>query len=408
MHDDMLISIAREVKTPAYVYDAGTIRTNYRRLEDAIGDLSHRIRYSVKCNSNHSVLALLKDLGAGADIVSGGELYRCLRTGFEPADIVFSGVGKTVEELRYAVAEGVGLINVESEGELEALIEVAKESRGQVDYGLRVNPDVTAETHPYTSTGHGAAKFGVAPADVVPLVALAATSGQLRLRSVGMHIGSQITVPGPYTIAVEKILAIANMLREEGVDSLDQVDIGGGFGIGYAGKPGLDLDELFGVIGPPLQRSGFHVLMEPGRAILGTSGVLLASVVYCKRSGGTNFAIIDAAMNDLMRPSLYQAEHGLRVVQPAIAEEQTWDFVGPVCETGDFLAVGRTVSGIAPGAIIGIEETGAYGFSMSSRYNSRRQPVEVLVDGDRYAVIRKRDEYSQLVSNEVIDLDWKS
>lgn len=148
--------------------------------------------------------------------------------------------------------------------------------------------------------------------------------------------------------------------------------------------------------------------MEPGRAILGTSGVLLASVVYCKRSGGTNFAIIDAAMNDLMRPSLYQAEHGLRVVQPAIAEEQTWDFVGPVCETGDFLAVGRTVSGIAPGAIIGIEETGAYGFSMSSRYNSRRQPVEVLVDGDRYAVIRKRDEYSQLVSNEVIDLDWKS
>jgi diaminopimelate decarboxylase len=405
--DHILELIAKEVGTPAYVYDAGAIRANFKKLSDAVGTLPHRIRYSVKCNSNYSILSLLRELGAGADIVSGGELFRCLRAGFDPADMIFSGVGKTKEELRYALEQGVGLINVESEGEMKALIELAGEFPGEVDFGLRINPDVTAEAHPYTSTGHGAAKFGVSLAEVDPLVALAASSGKLRLKSVGAHIGSQITVLGPYVQVVEKIVAIASRLREGGADTLDDIDIGGGFGIGYAGKPGMDLKELFCAIGGPLEASGFNVLMEPGRSILGTAGILLSEVVYCKRSGGTNFAIIDAAMNDLVRPSLYQAEHGLRVIRPAATEEKVWDFVGPVCETGDFLAVGRTVSGIAPGAIVGIEEAGAYGFSMSSRYNSRRQPVEVLVDEGRYALIRRRDQYDDIVSNEIVEAKWE-
>lgn len=394
--------------TPAYVYDAETIRANYRALKAAIGDLPHEICYSVKCNSNYSILRLLHGLGVGVDIVSGGELYRSLRAGFDPSSVVFSGVGKTREELRNAIKSGVGLINVESDGELQSLISVAEDLKKTVDYGLRVNPDVTAEAHPYTSTGHGAAKFGVALADVADIVASAQASGSVRLRSVGVHIGSQITDPGPYARAVEKIVAVAAMLREKDALTLDCIGIGGGFGIGYAGKVGMDLEALFSLIREPLKASGLKVLMEPGRSIVGSSGFLVSSVLYCKRSGGTNFAILDAAMNDLLRPSLYQAEHGLSVLQPVGSEEKEWDFVGPVCESGDFLALGRTLSGVAPGALVAIEQAGAYGFSMSSHYNSRRRPAEVLLDGERFAVIRTRDEFAEIVTNEVVDLEWEN
>ncbi|HXV85492.1 MAG TPA: diaminopimelate decarboxylase [Gemmatimonadales bacterium] len=419
--------IAARVGTPVYVYSADMIRAQVQALRAALSSLPVRIHYSVKANSSLAILALLRDLGMGADIVSGGELTRALRAGFAPSDLVFSGVGKRAEELAAAVAAGVGLINLESEGELEALAKVVRPADGSVAVGIRVNPDVTTETHPYTQTGKRGMKFGVPLDVVVPLAQRVMAVPGLTLRSLGMHIGSQVAEHGPYQCGAERLAALVAAVRGEGINSLSSVDVGGGFAIDYGqGRSALDLAALAtAVIGPLARTTGLEVVVEPGRVLVGNAGVLLTRILYHKRSGGREILVADAGMNDFMRPSLYQAHHEIAVVgsdpvflnpPDARGEGSTgvsgsqaaeYDLVGPNCESGDFLALGRTLPSAGPGSLVAVLGAGAYGFGMSSHYNSRPRAAEVLVEGDRFGVIRLRESVEQLMAGEFATPAWE-
>ena len=411
MRDEQLADIAARVGTPVYVYDADAIRGRYRELTGALAraGLRAQVHYSVKANSTLAVLALFRSLGAGADIVSAGELARVCAAGFDPADVVFSGVGKTAAELEAALRAGVGLINIESAAEAELLGCLAARLKLTARVGIRVNPDVTTTTHPYTQTGEKGMKFGV-PIDEALTVArrVHATQG-LELRSIGMHIGSQIDSAAPYASGAAKLAELVAAVREAGIGTLASVDVGGGLGIAYTGaeRP-LDPAAFARAVAPLQAATGLLLLIEPGRFLVGNAGVLLARVLYRKASGGRTILVTDAGMSDLLRPSLYRAEHPVRLLGAGPeAPTEIVDVVGPICETGDFLALDRALPRAPPGAVLAVGGAGAYGFVMSSQYNSRPRAAEVLVDGQRWAVARARESLDDLMRGERAEPSWR-
>jgi diaminopimelate decarboxylase len=409
MNDGQLAAIARAVGTPVYVYDAAVIRQRYAALSAALsGRFPVHVHYAVKANSNLAVLALLRELGAGVDIVSGGELYRARTAGFAPAAIVFSGVGKTDDEIHEALDAGVGMINVESEAEAERVAALAAAAGRRARVGIRVNPDVTAETHPYTQTGARGMKFGVPVDRVRPLARRLTEHAHTTLVCVGMHIGSQIIAGAPYRVGAERLASLVAAIRADGITTLEAVDVGGGLGIAYhAGAAALEPDEFAAAVAPLHDATGLPILVEPGRYLVGPAGVLLARVLFRKQAGGRDFVIADAGMNDLLRPSLYQAVHPIRVVRTAAdGGPEEVDVVGPICETGDFLGLRRELAGATAGALLAIEAAGAYGFSMSSQYNSRRRPAEVMVDGARWGIVRARERLEDLTAGETVTPHW--
>ena len=409
MGEGVLRAIATAVGTPAYVYDAASIREQYRRLDAALDPVPHRICYSVKANGNLAVLSLLRGLGAGADIVSVGELVRARRAGFAAADLVFSGVGKTREEILAAVEAGVGLISVESEEELSLLTELAQADGLVASVGIRVNPEVAVKTHRYTRTGVKGTKFGVPASEAEVLAVRAAGTPGLVLRGLAMHLGSQITDPAPYAAALVKLMEIVASLRSRGVTSLELLDIGGGFGIGYGdGEVPLDLARFAVAVLPHVATSGLTLVVEPGRFLVGGAGVLLTRVLYRKRSGRRHIAVVDAGMTDLIRPSHYDSYHDIRLVDGAAARPLVhYDVVGPICESGDFFALNRELPILERGDLIEIRGAGAYGFVMTSTYNARPRPPEVLVDGDRWAVVRSRESVEDLMHGETSAPLWR-
>ena len=398
-----LAPIADAMGTPTYVYSADVIKRRYQALDQALAAVPHRICYAVKANSNLAVLRVLRDCGAGADLVSGGELKRAFAAGFGAGDIVFSGVGKSRAELRLAVEHEVGHVNVESLEELTLLGEIADEMARDVRVGIRVNPDVTAETHPYISTGQGGIKFGVPADQVLPAMSIIRRNRQLKLTCLAMHLGSQLTDPAPYAEGIARLLRLIAEVRAAGAPELDAVDIGGGLGIRYGSEPGIDLDRYAAAVVTPLRPLGLTVYVEPGRFLVGSAGVLLTEVLYRKHSGGKDFVIVDAAMNDLLRPSLYRAWHGIAEVTPKGRPVKPVDVVGPICETGDFLALGRPLPGVEPGERLAILGAGAYGFVMSSNYNTRGRAAEVLISNGGWHVVRPREDVDELFRTEAVD-----
>lgn len=398
-----LSEVAETVRTPAYVYGAGTIRRQFRRLEAALAGLPHRVHFAVKANGNLAVLRVLRELGAGADIVSIGELHRAMAAGFSPADIVYSGVGKTAADLAQAAAVGVGQVNVESLPELERLAAVVRATGRTVAVGIRVNPDVTADTHPYIATGSSADKFGIPLDQVVTAARLAASSPGLELTALAMHLGSQLVDPAPFAAGIDRLLALLDQLRAHGIRSVRTLDVGGGLGIRYRDEAPLPVEAYGALLAERLGGTGLTVAVEPGRYLVGSAGVLLAEVVYRKHAGGKEFVIVDAAMNDLLRPSHYDAWHEVVPVVDRAAPALVADVVGPVCESGDFLALGRTLPAVQAGERVAVLGAGAYGFTMASNYNTRPLPPEVLVDGGRWGVARPRQLLSELYAAETAD-----
>ncbi|HWN18436.1 MAG TPA: diaminopimelate decarboxylase [Gemmatimonadales bacterium] len=398
--DVSLTEIGKQVGTPAYVYHAEAIRGRYRSLDAALGSLPHRICFAVKANSNLAILRVLREAGAGADIVSSGELARALAAGFTPEQIVFSGVGKTAEELRSAIRTGVGHLNVESREELELVGRVAEAEAAQVRVGIRVNPDVTTETHPYISTGKSGIKFGVPTDQVLPAAEYILAHPRLELTTVAMHLGSQLFDAEPFRQGIGRLIDLVERLRRAGVGTLRVLDIGGGLGIRYSDERPVDPAEFAAAVVPLLAPTGLTVYLEPGRFLVGSAGVLLTRVLYRKHSGGKEFVVVDAGMNDLVRPSHYQAYHEIvELVEQRRASARV-DVVGPVCETGDFLALDRTLPGLEAGDALAVLGAGAYGFVMASNYNSRPRPPEVIVDAGKWWVARPRESIEDLYRSE--------
>jgi diaminopimelate decarboxylase len=395
-----LSEIAEGVGTPAYVYNATAIRDRYRALDQALAGVPHRICFAVKANSTLAILRVLRDLGAGADIVSGGELARVLAAGFHPSRVVFSGVGKSVEELRQAVRARLGHLNVESREELERLAAIAEQEKTPVSVGIRVNPDVTTETHPYISTGKSGIKFGVPVDQVAAAAAYIAAHPLLQLTTLAMHLGSQLVATEPFRQGIARLLELVATLKRNGVATLDVLDIGGGLGIRYADEPSMDPGRFAEAVVPLLAPTGYTVYLEPGRFLVGSAGVLLTEVLYRKHSGGKEFVVVDAGMNDLVRPSHYQAYHEIVEIEEHGRGAERVDVVGPVCETGDFLALDRALPGVHPGERLAVLGAGAYGFVMASNYNSRPRPAEVVIDGGAWWVARPRETVDGLFAGE--------
>ncbi len=396
-----LAEIAERWGTPCYVYSRATIERHWHAFDDALGDHPHLICYAVKANSNLAILNLMARLGSGFDIVSVGELERVLLAGGDPAKVVFSGVGKRVDEMQRALDVGIHCFNIESEAELERLNAVAGEMGKVAPVSLRVNPDVDANTHPYISTGLKENKFGIDIHAAEAVYARAAELPNIEPIGIDCHIGSQLTELAPFLAALDRVLLLAGRLKEQGID-IRHLDLGGGLGIPYRDEePPLPADYADAVL-EKLRDSGYEIILEPGRAIMGNAGVLLTRVEYLKDNGEHHFAIVDAAMNDNMRPALYQAWQEIIPVD-ANAEGVTarYDIVGPICETGDFLGKGRELS-LKPGDLLAMRSAGAYGFSMSSQYNSRPRAAELMVDGDQVHVIRQRETIEQLVEGETL------
>ena len=397
-----LADLAARVGTPAYVYSSESLLTNYRAYDDSFGDLPHTICYSVKANSSLAVLALLAKAGAGFDIVSGGELFRVLQAGGDPSRVVFSGVGKTAAEVEYALASGIHSFNCESEAELALIDAMAARHGVKAGFSIRVNPDVDAVTHPYISTGLSKHKFGIPMADAARVYEQARGYRHLTAEGVDCHIGSQMLDPSPILEAVDRVLALAATLRAQG-DPINHVDFGGGLGVAYhGGEKAPGIAAFVECLQARLRDSGLRVMIEPGRSIAGPAGVLLTRVLYRKRNGAKEFVIVDAAMNDLIRPALYHAHHEIIPLRRNSLPPVTVDVVGPVCETGDFLARDREMANVMPGDFLAVCNAGAYGFVQSSNYNSRPRAVEVLVEGSGYRVIRKRETYQDLERGETV------
>lgn len=402
-----LEAIAAAVDTPTFVYSAGTIREQYARLADVLAPVPHRLHYSVKANSNLAILALLRELGAGVDIVSGGELDRARRAGFAGRDIVFSGVGKTAREIREALAAEILLINVESEPELHLIDRLARQIGVVAPVALRVNPEVTVETpHHYTRTGERGNKFGIPHDEALDAARTALALPGVCLLGLDMHVGSQVSSVDPYRTGMRRLLELRARLRDEGARDITYLDIGGGLGVTYDSELPLDLAAFAAAVIPAVAASGLALIVEPGRFLVGNAGVLLTRVLYRKRSGGRNYVIVDAGMNDLLRPSHYNAYHRVDAVRPRGAREVA-DVVGPVCESGDFFALARELDDVREGDLLVVRSAGAYGFAMSSNYNSRPRAAEVLVDGDRWAVVTERESYDDLVRRETARPVWR-
>jgi diaminopimelate decarboxylase len=399
-----LTKIADEVGTPTYVYSRGELVRAYRAFDDALGELPHRICYSVKANSSLGILAVLAKLGAGADIVSAGELYRWQQAGGDPRKVVFSGVGKTDAELRAGLDADIAAFNVESAEELTALDRVAVAAGKRARVALRVNPDVDPQTHPYIATGLKQNKFGVSMKEAPALFARAAKLPGIELVGVDCHIGSQLTKTSPFADAIARLVDLIHGLERDGI-KIRHLDIGGGLGIDYgkgdAPPPSpADYGAAIRAALAPLASLGVTLICEPGRVIVGAAGALLARVIYRKRNEDKHFTIVDAAMNDLMRPALYGSYHPVSPVRDPARTAIITDVVGPICETGDFLARDCHLPVLDAGELISIGCAGAYGAAMSSNYNTRPRAPEVLVDGDRYTVIRDRETLAHLLAGE--------
>jgi len=392
-----LQDIAEQYGTPCYVYSLAHIQRQYLAYANALGD-SGMACYAVKANSNIAILQQLAKLGAGFDIVSEGELERVLAAGGEPAKIVFSGVGKKPGEMRRALEVGIHCFNVESEAELELLASVAKDMGKTAAVSLRVNPDVDAKTHPYISTGLKENKFGIDIKRAPEVYQRAAGLEALEIVGVDCHIGSQLTELAPFIDALDRILQLIDTLAGLGI-TLKHMDLGGGLGVDYQGEKPPAISELVEAVRAKLGDRQLELIFEPGRSIVANAGALLTRVDYLKPTEHKNFAIIDAAMNDNIRPSLYQAWQQVLPVQERSEESLEWDLVGPVCETGDFMAKQRQLA-LAEGDILAVMSTGAYGFTMSSNYNSRPRAAEILVDGDKAQLIRRRESITELFAHE--------
>ncbi|MES1982602.1 MAG: diaminopimelate decarboxylase [Pseudomonadota bacterium] len=395
-----LIEIAQRYGTPCYVYSRAALADTYQQFASALAGHKHLICYAVKANSNLAVLNVLAQMGAGFDIVSGGELQRVLAAGGSADKIVFSGVGKTAAEMRMALDAEILCFNVESAAELMRLNDVAAQMDKVAPVSLRVNPDVDARTHPYISTGLKQNKFGVAYSEALALYRTASSLPHIRLTGMDCHIGSQLTETSPFIAAAEKILALVDQLAAEGI-VLEHLDLGGGLGIRYKDEtPPLIADYVAALL-KALHGRSEKILIEPGRALVGNAGVLLTRVEYLKHGEEKNFAIVDAAMNDLMRPALYDAYHHIQPVLQSNAATQQYEVVGPVCETGDFLGRARDLA-VAPNDFLAIMSAGAYGMSMSSNYNTRPRAAEIMVSGTVAQIIRERETAQQLFSCEKI------
>ncbi|ARB47321.1 diaminopimelate decarboxylase [Alloalcanivorax xenomutans] len=383
-----LTLLAERFGTPLYVYSRAALETHYRAFDDAFGDHPHQVCYAVKANSNVAVLNVLARCGAGFDIVSGGELERVLRAGGDPDKIVFSGVGKTADEMARALQVGIHCFNVESAAELELLNLVAGELGQEAPIAIRVNPDVDAQTHPYISTGLKENKFGVDIRKAPALYQRAAELPHIRILGIDCHIGSQLTRLEPFEDALERVLALLTELQELGIE-IHHLDLGGGLGVTYNDEtPPAHEDYVAALLRHIPGELPVHI--EPGRAIAANAGVFLTQVLFLKPTEHRNFAIVDGAMNDLIRPSLYSAWQDIVPVTPHEADCRDWDIVGPVCETGDFLGKDRALA-LEAGDLLAVRSAGAYGFAMASNYNSRGRPAEILVDGDQAFVVRQRE-----------------
>ena len=393
-----LAGLAAEYGTPCYVYSRATIERHWRAFDRALDGQEHLVCYAVKANSNLAVLNVMARLGSGFDIVSVGELERVLRVGGDPARIVFSGVGKRADELRRALEVGIHCFNVESVEELARLNAVAGEMQRRAPVSLRVNPDVDARTHPYISTGLKENKFGIDIAAAPELYKRAAALPHVEVVGVDCHIGSQLTEVAPFVAALERVLALVDSLAAQGIP-LKHLDIGGGLGITYNTETPPSPEVYATALREGLQGRKLKVFIEPGRAIVGNAGVLLTRVEYLKHAPHKNFAIVDAGMNDLIRPALYDAWQAIVPVAERAGETARYDVVGPVCETGDFLGKDRDLC-IVPGDLLAVRSAGAYGFSMSSTYNSRPRAAEVMVDGDQAYVVRARESIEDLMAGE--------
>jgi diaminopimelate decarboxylase len=411
-----LARVADEFGTPLYVYSAGTILDHYTRLDAALAQLNHLICYAVKANSNRAILKLLAGAGAGFDIVSGGELFRAIKAGADGQKCTFAGVGKSEEEIEYALDQRVHSFNVESEAELEFIDKIAGAKKSHAPIALRVNPDVDPHTHKYISTGSHENKFGIALDDAPRIYERAAKMANIDIVGVQMHIGSQITDAAPFVAAISKVAPLARELKSK--YGIQFFSIGGGMGIIYrraldsgSGKWWHDhggessafrVRDYANAIVPPLCDLGLRILVEPGRFIVGNAGVLLTRVRYVKKSGAKKFAIVDAGMNDLIRPALYQSYHEIVPIESMHKSNsvEKIDIVGPVCESGDFFALDREIPQVCQGDLLAIMSAGAYGFTMASNYNSRPLPAEALVRGNNVSLIRKRQRWEDLVRDE--------
>jgi diaminopimelate decarboxylase len=399
----LLEAIAKRAGTPVYVYSANLIRAQFHALDDALQGIPHRICYSVKANGNLAVLRVLQQAGAGADIVSLGELRRARAAGFAPDSIVFSGVGKTAAEIEEAVAAGIGFLNVESTSELDVVSAVARRFGGTVRVGIRVNPDVATETHPYTKTGEKTAKFGIPFDDVVNVARRIAADPHLELRGLAMHLGSQLTDVGPYHRGTVKLLELVAAVRASGVATLEALDVGGGLGVRYHEEQAPTPKAFAEAVVPAIRAAGLKLLCEPGRYLVANAGILLTRVLYGKHAGGKEFVIVDAGMTDFVRPSHYNAHHDIVPLKDGARSERTVNIVGPICESGDFLALDRRLPAVEPGELLAVLGTGAYGFVMSSTYNQRPRPPEVMVEEDRFFIARPRETLDDLVRGEVAE-----
>ena len=411
---------AEEFGTPLYVYSAGTVLDHYHRLDAALGDLDHLICYAVKANSNRSILKLLAQAGAGFDIVSGGELFRVVNAGGNPAKCTFAGVGKSQQEIEYALDQNVFSFNVESEAELDYINEIARSKGKRAPIALRINPDVDPHTHEYISTGSHENKFGIALQQAPAIYQRAAKMSGITLLGIQMHIGSQITDAKPFAAAIEKVAPLVREVKTR--YDISFFSIGGGLGIVYessiasgerkwwtegtqvdANHRALSIQDYVNAIAPSLRELGIRILLEPGRLLVGNAGVLLTRVRYMKRTGEKNFAIVDAGMNDLIRPALYHSYHEIVPVNDPSEESKRdakIDVVGPVCESGDFFAVDRSMPKLHQGDLVAIMSAGAYGMTMASNYNSRPLPAEVLVRGSKFDLVRQRQRWDDLVREE--------
>jgi len=398
--DVPLPAIALACGTPTYVYCRATIERHYRVVDASLAGVDHLVCYAVKACSNLAILQLISRLGGGFDIVSGGELQRVLRAGGDPGKVVFSGVGKQDHEIAAALAAGILCFNAESEGELARIEAVARSAGARAPVSLRVNPEVDPRTHKYIATGLKSSKFGVTPEDALPLYLRAAASPHLQVVGLDCHIGSQILEIAPFVEALGRVIDLAERLRGHGI-AVDHLDVGGGLAIPYRDETPALPDELGRALVEVARHHRFRLVVEPGRVIVGNAGVLLATVIGTKRNGDKEFVVVDAAMNDLVRPALYDAWHAISpVVDVPGRASAVVDVVGPVCESGDFLALGRHLATVQSGELLAVHSAGAYGFSMASNYNSRPRAAEVLVDGARWMVIRERERFDDLVRGE--------
>jgi len=395
-------SVAQRVGTPFYLYTSNTLGNHVKAFAGAFKGVPHLICFALKSNSNGAVLRLLGREGAGADIVSGGELFRALRAGIAPKKIVYAGVGKRRDEIEYALKIGILMFNVESGEELLALDRAAKEMHAKARIALRVNPNIDPKTHAYISTGLKENKFGIPIEQALEHYQTAKNLSHVEVVGIHQHIGSQITEIQPFVDAVEKLVSFVKDLRSAGM-SIQYINIGGGLGITYKDETPPLPKELAKAIQPLLKDCGCTLVLEPGRAIVGNAGILVTSVLYHKESGGKRFLIVDAGMNDLIRPSLYEAYHEIKpVLEPASSHKAVFDVVGPICESGDFLAKDREMPEVKQGELLAVMGAGAYGFSMSSNYNSRLRVAEVMVKGKEYFVVRERETYSDLIRSEKV------